>query len=350
MRSDAAARVRALIERHGEVANGDVARGLRVSPATSHRLLRALVLGGVLELHGKGRAARYRLRSIRRRFRRAGLEEDQAWQRVAEDVARIRPLGPEETKSLRYAATEVINNAVEHSRGRSVEITAAFAAASTTVVTVRDDGVGVFRRVCEDFGLRSPHEAIVQLEQGKLTSDPARHSGEGLFFSSKAVARFRLESQGVAWIVDNLVSDSAIGPSDVRRGTRVVLTVVGGRTPRLEDVFRAYTDAESLQFVRTRTTVKLGALGTGLVSRSEARRLTARLAEFRHVTLDFSGVEVVGQGFCDEVFRVFATRHPEVSIEAVGMSDTVAFMVARARAWRRGPDTRRPRRPARRAR
>ncbi|MGH7895755.1 MAG: STAS-like domain-containing protein [Candidatus Binatia bacterium] len=332
MPDDPAARVRALIERHGEVANGDVARGLRVSAATSHRLLRALVVGGVLERRGQGRAARYRLRGVRRRFRLAGLEEDEAWRLVAADVARIRPLGPEEATSLRYAATEVINNAVEHSRGGWVEVIVSFEAGKTTVVAVRDDGVGVFRRVCEEFGFGSPHEAIVQLEQGKLTSDPARHSGEGLFFSSKAVARFRLESQGVAWIVDNLVSDSAIGPSDARRGTRVVLTVVDGRTPRLEDVFRAYTDPESLEFVRTRTTVKLAAVGTGLVSRSEARRLTARLAEFERVTLDFSGVEVVGQGFCDEVFRVFAREHPEVAIEPVGMSEAVAFMVARARA------------------
>mgnify|MGYP002813287972 FL=1 len=48
------------------------------------------------------------------------------------------------------------------------------------------------------------------------------------------------------------------------------------------------------------------------------------------MVLDFSGVEVVGQGFCDEVFRVFAHRHPEVTLEPVGMNEAVAFMVARA--------------------
>jgi hypothetical protein len=58
----------------------------------------------------------------------------------------------------------------------------------------------------------------------------------------------------------------------------------------------------------------------------------ARLTDFRHVTLDFSGVEMVGQGFCDEVFRVFARAHPEVALEPVGMNDAVTFMVARARA------------------
>ena len=74
------------------------------------------------------------------------------------------------------------------------------------------------------------------------------------------------------------------------------------------------------------------ALGKTLVSRSEAKRLVARLTDFRQVILDFSGVQVAGQGFCDEVFRVFAHAHPHVTLEPVGMSDTVAFMVNRARA------------------
>jgi len=190
----------------------------------------------------------------------------------------------------------------------------------------------VFHRLCTDFGFPSPHDAIVQLEKGKLTTDPAQHSGDGIFFSSKAVSAFRLESQGVAWIVDNLTPDTAIGPSDVRRGTRVTLTVTEGRIRPLRDVFGSYADPKSLGFVRTRTTVKLSGLGTGLISRSEARRALQRLTEFTHVTLDFSGVEVVGQGFCDEVFRVFARRHPEIALEPVGMNDAVAFIVARARA------------------
>jgi anti-sigma regulatory factor (Ser/Thr protein kinase) len=329
---DAAARVRALVDRRGEVQNRDVAAGLRVSPATAHRVLQALVLGGVLERHGKGRAANYRLRMVRRRFALKGLDEHRAWDVVAADVARIRPLPTAAGRSLAYAASEILNNAVEHSRGRAVVVHVAFEKGGTTVTTVRDDGIGVFRRVCEDFGYATPHDAIIDLEKGKLTSDPARHSGEGLFFSSKAVTRFRLESQRTAWIVDNQIGDSAIAASSVTRGTHVRLEIVAGHTPRLEDVFGAYTDAETLRFTRTRATIKLAAFGSVLISRSEAKRLVARLTAFRHATLDFSGVEVVGQGFCDEVFRVFARTHPEVTLEPVGMNDTVAFMVGRARA------------------
>ena len=74
----------------------------------------------------------------------------------------------------------------------------------------------------------------------------------------------------------------------------------------------------------------LGPPGAG--KGTQAKRVVARLPEFTHVTLDFSGVDVVGQGFCDEVFRVFARAQPRVTLEPVGMNDAVAFMVARARA------------------
>ncbi len=327
----AAEKIRALVDRRGEVANRDVAHALGVSAATAHRLLRSLVVAGMLERGGKGPAARYRFRRLRRQFPTRGLEEDRVWSEVAHEIARIRPLAEEESRSLQYAATEVINNAVEHSRARRVEVAAAFPEGGSTRVTVRDAGVGVFRRICEDFGFASAHDAIIQLEKGKLTSDPSRHSGEGLFFSSKAVSGFRLESQKVAWIVDNIVGDSAIARSGAGRGTLVTLEVVRGRTPRLVDVFAAYTDPETLRFTRTRATVKLGTYGKALVSRSEARRLVEGFLKFTHVTLDFSGVEVVGQGFCDELFRVFARAHREVALEPVGMNEAVTFMVARAR-------------------
>jgi anti-sigma regulatory factor (Ser/Thr protein kinase) len=327
-------RVRALVARAGSVQNRDVAAALRVSPATAHRILQALVVAGTLERRGRGRGSAYALRTIRRRFRLAGLDEGRAWDEVAAQVAAVRPLDPDATRNLAYAASEMLNNAADHSGGRAVTVTVAFEPAGATVVTVQDDGVGVFRRVSEEFGYATPHDAIVQLEQGKLTTDPARHSGEGLFFTSKVVSRFRLESQGVAWVVDNVVGDSGIGTSDVRRGTRVVLELVPGHLPRLEQVFAAFTDPDTMAFLRTRATIRLASWGKALVSRAEAKRLVARLAEFRHVTLDFTGVDVVGQGFCDEVFRVFARAHPGVTLEPVGMNDAIAFMVGRARAAR----------------
>lgn len=46
--------------------------------------------------------------------------------------------------------------------------------------------------------------------------------------------------------------------------------------------------------------------------------------------LDFGGVELVGQAFCDEIFRVFRYKHPEVQLEPVNMGKSVEMMVRRA--------------------
>lgn len=55
--------------------------------------------------------------------------------------------------------------------------------------------------------------------------------------------------------------------------------------------------------------MKLFEHGTQFVSRSEARRLMHGLKKFKKVTLDFRGVKGVGQGFADEVFRVWPAAH-----------------------------------------
>ena len=68
------------------------------------------------------------------------------------------------------------------------------------------------------------------------------------------------------------------------------------------------------------------------ISRSEARRLMADLGGSGEVVLDFQGVEGVegvGQGFVDEVFRVWARTHPEIRLRPVHMNEPVEFMVRR---------------------
>jgi hypothetical protein len=76
--------------------------------------------------------------------------------------------------------------------------------------------------------------------------------------------------------------------------------------------------------------VRLFAIGTTFMSRSQARRLVHGLERFREVVLDFAGVELVGQGFADEVFRVWARDHPDVTLMPIDMCAPVAFMVERA--------------------
>ena len=85
------------------------------------------------------------------------------------------------------------------------------------------------------------------------------------------------------------------------------------------------------EFDTTKTVVKLFEYGVRFVSRPEAKRLLQGLERFRHVIIDFAGVEAVGQGFADEVFRVWALAHPQVDLRPENMAPPVAFMVGRTR-------------------
>jgi hypothetical protein len=72
--------------------------------------------------------------------------------------------------------------------------------------------------------------------------------------------------------------------------------------------------------------------GVSFVSRSEAKRLTRNLDQFREVVVDFRGVEQIGQGFADEILRVWQTKHPDVRLVPVNMEESVRLLVERARS------------------
>ena len=62
------------------------------------------------------------------------------------------------------------------------------------------------------------------------------------------------------------------------------------------------------------------------VARSQARRICARLDSFKEAVLDFEKVDIMGQGFADEVFRVYANMHPTVLLRPVNMNAEVQRM------------------------
>ena len=59
--------------------------------------------------------------------------------------------------------------------------------------------------------------------------------------------------------------------------------------------------------------------------------LLAGLARYKKIILNFAGVDVIGQAFADEIFRVFNIEHPKIQFEAISMSDSVKLMMEHAR-------------------
>jgi hypothetical protein len=309
---------------------GTVGRQLGVSRQMAHRLLSGLVAAGRLVRSGAGRAVNYRDSGslpFARRYPRAVIAEDRVWAEVAVACRAVGELPKPARSILQYAFTEMLNNAIEHSAGRNIEVRFE-AAADGLACVISDDGVGVFANLRKMLRLPSDLVALQELSKGKLTTLPAGHTGEGVFFTSKAARLFELSSGGLRWMVDNLRGDVAVGSSPVRRGTMVRVEIARRPKRQLADIFAEHT--EDYAFTKTRVAIKLFTLGTRFISRSEARRVVANLEKWQTVVLDFTGVEEIGQGFADEIFRVWAGAHPDIKLEAVSMSEPVAFLVKRA--------------------
>jgi anti-sigma regulatory factor (Ser/Thr protein kinase) len=253
-----------------------------------------------------------------------GASEDIVWRSVVEDL-RLDPSSPA-VKTVAYAFNEMLNNAIDHSGGRDA-VVEVWALPERLAFRITDDGQGVFPHLRSGLKLADEFEAIQELTKGKRTTWPERHTGEGICFTSKVGDTFRLSAALIRWTVDNIRGDHAVGESPVSIGTEVYFEVSTSTTRTPAQVFAEFT--EDFEFVRTRPVVKLFGLGMTFVSRSEARRLLDGLEAFQEVELDFSGVEDVGQGFVDELVRVWPAAHPGHTVVPTNMNSAVEMMVKR---------------------
>jgi anti-sigma regulatory factor (Ser/Thr protein kinase) len=323
--------VNKLLEEQGQVQAALLAERVGISRQAAHRHLAALVRAGTLSPEGKGPATHY-VRSERlpyeKKYSLSGLAEDRVLSELSASAAQLQNLGDNVRGILDYVLTELVNNAIDHSSGKSVRVRLSKTPASISL-EVRDDGVGIFRHLREGLQLPDFLSAVQELSKGKVTTDPKHHSGEGIFFVSKICDLFSAESNKVIWRIDNVRSDMAVGESDERMGTVIRCEIPLHKAKTLKSVFDEY--AKDFEFSKTRIVVKLFQVGTYFVSRSEAKRILNTLEKFREVILDFAQIREVGQGFADEVFRVWANQHPKTNLTPIHMNAAVTFMVSRAK-------------------
>ena len=321
--------IRVLAADRGSVTSGEVAKAAGVSRQAAHHHLVRMVRERELLRVGAGRGSRYVPDAdLDRSYPLEGLEEDRVWEEVIREAPTIQNAPSNVRSIMRYAFTEMLNNAIDHSGGTEARVKVW--TRDPLSLEINDDGVGVFRHVRERFELADDLAALQQLSKGRETTAPDRHSGEGIFFTSKTVDLFELDANRLRWIVDNGRGDQAIGDAPEHAGTRVRCDVDPAIRRTLEEVFVPFIDEDSLRFDRTIVPLALFETEGRFVSRSEAKRLGTRLERFREAVVDFSGVEEVGLAFVDELFRVWADEHPETRLIPINMSPVVERLVRRA--------------------
>ena len=272
--------------------------------------------------------------NFKKRYVNRSLEEHRVFLEIEDKLPQLKEL-PENVRSIfTFAFSEMFNNAIEHS-GSKVIFAEVMLRDGFLYFVVNDSGIGVFRNVMKKRNLKSEIEAIQDLLKGKTTTMPRTHSGEGIFFTSKAGDVFMLDSFGQMLTIDNLKDDiTARHTTAIKRGTRVAFRISADSNRHLNDIFKKYTninDGSDYGFDKTEIRVKLFTSGGVHISRSQARRILEGLDKFKVILLDYEDVPLVGQAFADEIYRVFQNKHPSIKIQEENMSEGVKFMVERAK-------------------
>lgn len=331
--------VRRFILEHVENHNGDIAAlaaeqfGITRQAVNKH--LTRLREQGTITKEGTGRASNYKLVPL---FQQTfsypitdSLAEDVIWRQDIKTA--ISPLPDNVLNIWHHGFTEMFNNAIDHSGGTTIAVQITKTAISTEIV-ISDDGVGIFNKIQSELGLLDERHAIFELSKGKLTTDPRNHSGEGIFFTSRMFDKFEILSGGLYFSHERgKPEDWLLERSRAHPGTAVFMELNNHTARTAKKVFDEFTENDDYTFDKTIVPVNLARYGADeLVSRSQAKRLLARVELFRHVIFDFKDVDSIGQAFADQIFRVFAREHPEIELVPVNTNAEVKRMIARALA------------------
>jgi hypothetical protein len=322
------------VEKHSAGIAALTSEKFSITRQAVHRHLANLISEGALAPTGKTRNRTYQLCPLLEHQQSftfgPGVDEDFAW---SKDVEPIVGKFPENVVTIwQYCFTEMFNNAMDHSGAHSAFLKITKTAANTQMLLM-DEGVGIFKKIQTAMHLADERHAILELSKGKLTTDPAKHTGQGLFFTSRLLDSFDILSGSVYFshVLGN-EEDWIVERPESRAGTAIFMKLNNHTSKTFKKISDMYSDEEDLGFIKTVVPVRLAQYGNeNLISRSQAKRVMARVELFKVVVLNFEGVSTVGQAFTDEIFRVFANNHPLIQIMPINANSEVKRMIESAK-------------------
>lgn len=330
-----------IIAESGKTKSSILTKKLRVSRQYLDRIIEELLVEKKIIKFGKTHNAEYVLYNSKnlvalqksqskfvKRLINKNLHEHEVFLSLREQISHLAKFPKNVHSIIEYAFTEILNNAIDHSRSNFITVLAGINSGSF-FFEVMDQGVGIFNNIKIKKKLRNQEEALQDLLKGKQTTMPRKHTGEGIFFTSKLADKLVIESANLELIFDNKVKDIFIKNCRKRQGTLVRFKINQNSTLKISQIFRKYT-GENYSFNKSEIKVKLYTLSDQYLSRSQAKRVMSSLDKFEIIVLDFAKVEIIGQGFTDEIFRVWQKDHPGITINFLHANRNIKFMIKRA--------------------
>lgn len=298
-----------------------------VSRQTISKYLKELLKQGFIQLDENKKYFLSMYNQFSKEFDNIDLKEDQIYN---ENILKFTKNLPQNISSiLEYCFTEMLNNAIDHSNGKKIKIlyTETY---FHIIFLINDNGVGIFKKIMKHHNFESENQAIFELKKGKLTSDAENHSGEGIFFTSKVADFFQIKSYNNVFLAGEKFPQVFGKDNKTIKGTEVFVFIDKRSNRTTQEIFDKYT-SENYEFDKTDIVIQLAKefMNNRFVSRSEAKRIMLNTEKFNRILLDFDNIDTIGQGFADEIFRVWKNKNPEREVLYINASPNVEFMIKR---------------------
>ncbi len=221
------------LAKKGEVRAKEIVAETKFSRAYINRFFKELQDEGRLLLVGRANQAFYvsarkarvlfakqRILCVRRLLHNKNLSEDVVLDEIKQDSGIFLELPKHIAQILDYSFTEMLNNAIDHSRSKTIGVVIK-RTASDIRFDITDRGVGIFNNIMRKRKLKNELEAIQDLTKGKQTTAPEAHSGEGIFFTSRVADILTFRSSVKKLIFHTMLQDIFVRDIKKTKGSAV---------------------------------------------------------------------------------------------------------------------------------
>src|SRR5581483_5974886 len=118
-----------------------------------------------------------------------------------------------------------------------------------------------FRKIQNVLGLSDQRQVILELAKGKLTTDPERHTGQGIFFTSRLLDTFDIRSGSVSLSHEFGEEEDWIFECSEIQGTGVFMRLANQTSRTAKSVFDQYSSGDDYGFTKTMVPVALARYG-----------------------------------------------------------------------------------------